>query len=156
MERWKPVVGFEGLYEVSDQGRVRSLRTGRILKPQKQTTGYLQVSLGRRLHTVHKIVLHAFCGPRPVGCVAAHGDGNKGNNRLANLRYATPIENAADMIAHGTRMVGEKNPRRKLSAAEVLWIRENSHMKQQALAVKFAVRQTAISKILRRQRWTAI
>ena len=53
-------------------------------------------------------------------------------------------------------MVGEKNPRRKLSAAEVLWIRENSHMKQQALAVKFAVRQTAISKILRRQRWTAI
>lgn len=126
MERWLPVVGFEGLYEVSDEGRVRSLthlvpcrggatRTvhGRIRSSAGLLKGYPAVNLsaGRRtqMRTVHVMVLEAFVGPRPTaaheGC---HGDGNPLNCRLANLRWGTKAENKSDSFAHGTAVHGER------------------------------------------------
>ena len=124
-EEWRPVVGWEGLYEVSDQGRVRSSdrtvhckngRTqrykGRVLKPRKSRDGHLRVYLCRegkpRNKSVHRLVLEAFVGVCPEGMECLHADGNPENNRVANLRWGTCSENALDSVNHGTHRQARK------------------------------------------------
>ena len=124
-EEWRPVVGWEDLYEVSDQGRVRSSdrtvhckngRTrrykGRLLKPQKSGGGYLQVALCRgdkpRRSYIHRLVLAAFAGPCPDGMETRHLNGNPADNRLANLQYGTRSENNLDRVKHGTHQETRK------------------------------------------------
>lgn len=119
-ETWKPIPGYEGYYEVSDHGRVRSLdrvvnagprakrrkATGRILSPGVDTCGYEKVQLsvdGRaKLRSVHHLVLEAFVGPRPHGWDGCHNDGNSRNNHRGNLRWDTRSENHRDAVRHGT------------------------------------------------------
>jgi HNH endonuclease/NUMOD4 motif-containing protein len=124
-ETWRPIAGHAG-YEVSDLGRVRSLDRvvtkmqrgrpvqhrlrARVLRQGRTRGGYLTVSLARHSVHVHCLVLRAFVGPRPAGHQAAHRDGNKLNNSVGNLRWATPRDNNKDKIAHGTRLVGAKTP----------------------------------------------
>jgi hypothetical protein len=67
---------------------------------------------------VHHLVLEAFVGPRPAGHEAAHGDGDKTNNALANLRWATPKENAADRYRHGTVLFGTRHPLGRKTSCE--------------------------------------
>lgn len=117
-ERWLPVVGWEGCYSVSDQGRVRSedrviqrrngtmaFARGQVLKPfpysGTQGRRYLCVELARDGGTetrrpVHLLVLEAFVGPRPPGTLGCHWDDNRDNNTLANLRWDSPLANARD------------------------------------------------------------
>jgi hypothetical protein len=131
IERWKPVVGFEGLYEVSDMGRVRSVArvvphktSGHLTIPERILIGsrraqmkYPMVNLwaGNKQHAkyVHALVLEAFVGPRPQKHDVCHFDGSKDNNRLSNLRWGTRKENMQDAVRHGT-----VNNRRAL---EVRW-----------------------------------
>jgi len=109
-ERWLPVIGYEGLYDVSDWGRIRSLprRTtrGGLMKLIADGKGYWVVSLTRegkqRRFFVHRLVMEAFTGPLPEGMEIRHLDGDPGNNRLPNLRYGTHSENMQDTIRHGT------------------------------------------------------
>jgi hypothetical protein len=119
-ERWLPVVGYEGFYEVSDLGRVRSVdryvatgighrpsfRRGRVLKTGTGTKyGHMHVNLWANgsgvSRDVHQIVLTTFRGPRPAGMVIRHLDGDTANNRLANLAYGTSSENSYDTTRHG-------------------------------------------------------
>jgi hypothetical protein len=117
-ETWKPVVGFEGLYEVSDHGRVRSLdhsttgkdgRTrryrGRELKPSRTGGNRLQLSLSkegvRTMKRPHQLVLEAFVGPCPPGHEGCHYDDDSTNNRLSNLRWGTSSENSHDLVRNG-------------------------------------------------------
>lgn len=118
METWKPVVGFEDTYEISSEGNLRSLdrvvggprgdRTwkGRPVKGVVGSGGYRRAALCRgerkRYVTFHALVLETFIGPRPEGMVCRHLNGNPLDNRLENLRWGTPEENAQDSIAHGT------------------------------------------------------
>lgn len=119
-EEWRPVPGFEGRYEVSDAGRVRSLdrmcvgrdgrselHRGRVLKPQRLKNGYFEVSLmapGQKRHwTVHSVVAAAFLGPRPTGHDVLHRDGNRGNNTASNLTYGTRSDNLRDCYSYGGR-----------------------------------------------------
>lgn len=105
-EIWKPCVGYTG-YEVSNLGNVRSEK--QILTPAAGSHGYLQVQLRRRnVRTVHSLVLEAFVGPRPEGMEACHGDGNKLNVTLENLRWDLPKGNADDKRRHGTSTLGAK------------------------------------------------
>ena len=120
-ERWLPVVGYEGYYEVSDQGRVRSLdrlipwrggtavRWGRILNPTQlpEPDGHMQVSLSvdgrRRKAYVHRLVLEAFVGTCPEGMEGCHfPDSDPTNNRLKNLRWDTRSGNKLDRVRQGT------------------------------------------------------
>lgn len=114
-ELWRPVVGYEGYYEVSDQGRVRSVvrraANGRVwpsvvLKRPTHPSGYLQVHLSRansrRTRWVHLLVLTAFAGPAPAGLEALHHDGDRSNARLENLKWGTRSENMLDQVRHGT------------------------------------------------------
>lgn len=120
-EEWRPVAGFEGLYEVSDHGRVRSVRAGnhvnkrlqgKVLKERTNKVGYPVVSLyrggkaTRKERTVHRLVLEAFVGPAPDGCEVLHGDGTKINNHLSNLRWGTRSENMRDYHALCTAVAG--------------------------------------------------
>ena len=106
MTTWKPVLGYEDTYAVSDEPQVRRIATGRILTPNVNAAGYERVTLCRegkgRLTLLHRIVLDAFVGPCPDGMVACHGDGNPGNNVPTNLRWDTPSSNNLDAVKHGT------------------------------------------------------
>lgn len=117
VERWAPVEGFEGLYEVSDAGRVRSLdrrvphgghtklMRSRVLKPRPTRNGYLRVSLSSRGKTtdayIHRLVACAFLGHPAEGVEVCHGNGNRVDNRLENLRWDTHGENVRDTVRHG-------------------------------------------------------
>ena len=136
IEHWRDLPGYEGVYQVSDQGLVRSLdRTvsqlspwgviqqrklaGRILRPGTQSDGHLIVRLGKcgGCHGVHQLVLGAFVGPCPAGMEVRHLDGNEKNNRLSNLKYDTGSKNKLDRKWHkGTKTT-------KLTPADVLDIK---------------------------------
>lgn len=113
---WRPVVGFEGLYVVSDEGLVHSLpratTPGQIIQPRHDPNGYLQVTLSKNgkhsHHRVHVLVLTAFREPCPPGKEGAHEDGNKDNCRLSNLFWKTKRENILDAVRHGTHHNGSK------------------------------------------------
>lgn len=123
-ETWRPVVGFEGSYEVSNLGRIRSLprntRMGtlggrRLLKQETARNGYLRVCLSRdgtvRHFSVHRLVLDAFVGIRMPGQEGCHQNGIRADNCLANLRWDSRSENARDRVRHGTQLDnrGEKH-----------------------------------------------
>ena len=118
MELWKDIPGWEGYYQVSDTGGVRSIDRiaqgrhgahqykGRTLKQTPATKGYLTVKLSRsgipqRGYQVHRLVLSAFVGECPEGLEACHADDVKTNNKLTNLRYDTSKNNTADAIRNG-------------------------------------------------------
>lgn len=109
-EEWRPIAGYEGLYEVSDHGRVASLPkptwpTRRILRPGTERGGYPYVTLrasGRQLHRkIHHLVCEAFNGPRPAGSVTRHLDGDPTNNTPTNLVWGSYSDNNLDMVRHG-------------------------------------------------------
>lgn len=119
-ETWKPVVGFEGHYEVSDAGNIRrvssssrSKPTGKFLSPGRQKSGHLFVnfSVGNKqtLRRVHVVVLTAFKGPRPKGLVCRHLDGNPANNNVSNLEWGTPQQNSDDRKLHGRSNKGTRH-----------------------------------------------
>jgi len=127
-ESWKPVLGYEGFYEVSDQGRVRSLDrvisapgrwgqrlirySGRVLAPRLDPGGRLRVQLSRdgvqEDRKVHRLVMRAFIGECPEGQEVCHGNGDSKDNRLINLRYDTHSANELDKLAHGTHAMARK------------------------------------------------
>lgn len=128
-ERWLPVAGWEGRYEVSDHGRVRSVdrppggdprrpKRGRVLKPRPAgRAGYGEVSLsGRVPRYVHTLVAEAFIGPRPSGMECCHNNGDHRDNRALNLRWDTHGNNQLDKSRHGTDWARNKThcPRRHL------------------------------------------
>lgn len=170
-ERWLPVPGFEGRYEVSDFGCVKSLphtRRGphgatrrfgvRILKPQPyDADGRVQVKLGGRDRKIHHLVLTAFVGPCPAGMECRHLDGDPTNNRLDNLAWGTHAENEADKIRHGTKPRGEGHPQAKLTAASVLDIRKRLRLgaSQRAVALAYGVAQSTVGKIAAGRTWLA-
>lgn len=170
-EEWRPVVGFEGLYEVSNHGRVRSLARlvpargqadhpvrARMRKLALTANGYLSVSLWKKNKHhgifVHVLVLEAFTHPRPPGMQVAHWDGVRTNNRLENLRWATRSENERDRVRHGTSNRGERCAAAKLTANDVRQIRAQiGVVPGWKLAKQFKVSQTAISHIKTRTTW---
>jgi hypothetical protein len=179
IERWLPVAGYEGLYEVSDMGRVRSLdricyspkrgaqkRKGTILvnKVNKNRLSYRQVTLwkeGTAVYLyVHRLVLSAFAGPGPDGKQCAHGDGDTGNNRLTNLRWATIPENMSDKKLHGTDSSGERNGAAKLTEDQVRVIRleyaRHSYHDSNSLelAQRYRISRASLGHIVNRKTWT--
>jgi hypothetical protein len=108
MEIWKLVPEYDGKYEVSDQGRVRSFQRypqGRILRPGRMPSGHLSVALGRgNSQCVHKLVLLAFVGAAPDKHECRHLNGDPADNRLENLCWGTRSENINDAVRHGTWM----------------------------------------------------
>lgn len=168
-EIWRPIWGWWTIYQVSTLGRVmrikrgRATQAGRILVPQPDGSGYLQVGFcnGRymkRTYKVHFLVADTFIGPRPHRLVINHKSGNHQDNRLANLEYVTTREN----ILHGyhelgrRRLFGTANGRALVTQDQVDHIRAlyaSGDISQQAIADQFSVSQQCISSIVQRINW---
>lgn len=135
MEEWRAIPGYEGYYEVSNLGNVRSLdrvlvykngvatRTkGRLLKQERDVDGYLRVTLSRNYKShrrkVHKFVALAFLGP-PLNELQQinHKNSQRDDNRVDNIEWATPQQNGRHAVEIGLRS-GTANPRmaKKLTA----------------------------------------
>ena len=156
VEEWKPVVGFEGVYEVSTLGRIKRIKpsrgavVGRILKPMRHSKGYPTVDLQddrivRR--SVHQIVAAAFIGPCPPRMEVHHRDNDKGNPAATNLFYGTHKRNIADAAASGLF-------RRKLSHEDVRSIRSLAGtMSVATIARQFNISWTNAKRIITGMYW---
>lgn len=167
-EAWRPIPGYDGAYEVSDLGRVRSNRlwhgtSERVLARVFDNHGYLQVTLSRDSKTktikVHQLVMRAFVGPCPPGMEVRHGPNGKLDNRLTSLCYGTRTENIADRVRDGGQryrgLPGEANGRAKLTivlAAEVRR-RVSAGESQAAVARSLGVGKSTIGRVVRGECW---
>jgi len=164
-EIWKPVVGFENRYEVSNKGRVRSLSTYRsgyfhkMMSQYVQNKGYCYVTLRNKERkqgfAVHRLVLEAFVGPCPKGKQVAHWNGDPGDNRVENLRWATAKENIKDRARHGRTAKGEKSGSSKLDRKAVKTIKrlKDSGLSACEIAHLACVNYSTILSIWRGETW---
>jgi hypothetical protein len=170
-ETWKPIIGYEELYEASSKGNIRSLvfpipggirirETPRLLKPKTKFNGYLEVGLNRNktktMHYVHRIVLEAFSGACPDGMECGHINGDKTNNSIANLCWLLPIANMRMAVDQGFMKKGENNCNAKLTEAMVLKIKTEYVPRKvtcKSLAEKYGVCPSAIQSIVRGRNW---
>jgi outer membrane receptor for monomeric catechols len=173
IETWRPVLGFEDYYSVSDSGRVRSeprvviepvrgcprrIRGGVLRSHKNKDGGYLFVSLSRDgvrvVRSVHTLVLEAFRGPAPKGMEGAHNDGNSLNCALSNLRWDTHQANVADQVRHGTQPRGEKHRNAKLTDQQAIAI-FLSEERQSVLSERYGVAPSVICGIKAGRGWAA-
>lgn len=170
-EEWRSIRGFEGVYEVSNRGRVRGLDRvlsdgrrypGRMLALKTSKSGHINVRLcNGGVHVwawVHRLVLDAFVGPAPAGMVGAHNNGVPNDNRPENLRWDTHSGNDADKIIHGTMTNGHRNGNSKLTELDVILIHHQNSAGRlgRDIASDLGVTPANVSSILRRKTWKHI
>ena len=159
-EIWRDVRGYEGLYQVSNFGRVRSFHNSgmRILSPSK-VKGYLCINLFKdnkaKNFKVHRLVAQAFL-PNPDNLPQVdHINTDKTDNRVENLQWVTGSENVKLTYQRGRTVIhGENVYNAKLTTEKVAYIRENPDgLTQRQLAKKFNVCQATIGQIQRGETW---
>jgi len=173
---WKDIKGYEGHYQVSSDGRVRSLDRVVITKrgfpkPYKSrelvqsiNNGYLQLNLhlsGKSSpKLVHHLVAFTFIGERPKGMEINHINGIKTDNRVSNLEYVTPKENTRHAINMGLviRPKGEQSSAHKLKDADVLTVKKRLANGELAgrIAKDYGLDTTTIRAIKIGQTWKHI
>jgi len=165
-EVWKWVPGYDGFYEVSSLGRVRTYRnrkwglneTPRVLS-ESRVGGYKTYSLSRvgvqTTFRAHVLVLIAFAGERPSGYDGCHLNGNRQDNRAVNLCWGSRQLNADHAKIHGTRAKGAKNGQSKLTEAQVFDIHRmaSSGYRNKDMVAKFGVGFATIHSILNGVTW---
>ena len=177
-EEWRDVVGFEGLYEVSSLGRVRSvpryvhttnkrkyLIKGKILRPVPQKSKHLQLWLRKEGQTipvrVHRLVADAFLGPCPPNKECCHNNGVPFDNRVDNLRWDTRANNIRQSYTDGRDVViprhkkGSTHYASKLTAAQADFVR-TSNLSGVELAKKLGVSPMTISRCKRGHTYTDV
>lgn len=174
-EIWRDVPQYGGWYQCSTHGRVRSWKTlktmasgermrlseARILAPGETRGGYLIVGLSAagsvKSFRMNRLVLLTFVGsPDHPDAQACHRDGDRRNNRLDNLYWGSPKENAADKVFHGTQVVGEQTNGSKLTERDVLEIRRcwaTGDWAVQALAERYGVSGPTVWKAATGKTW---
>lgn len=169
-ETWKPVPNFEGVYEISDQCRLRRIATfgGRPTEtysaPHRKKSGYVDFWLWRdgkpTRKIAHRLMWEAFISPIPKGLVMNHKNGIRDDNRLENLEVVTQSENVRDGFKRGrprpnNPSPGEKNGSAKLTEDQVRQIRRlrASGTSQREVAEQFGVSIPLVSLIHRRLVW---
>lgn len=179
-EKWRDVVDYEGYYQISSLGRLRSVDRavvfqkvkfgvrrvfkGRIIKLSKSKTGYLRILLYRhgkkKNFLVHRLVLEAFHGPCPSGKECGHLDGTRNNNAASNLKWVTKKENVVHSVIHGTRrsQKGEWNTQSKLMEKDIIEIRRRRRggEKLSDIAEDFPVTKAHIGDIARGVLWGSV
>lgn len=175
METWKAVVGWEGVYEVSDLGRVRRIKpysgsgryrncaVPRLMRTCAGSAGYPLVDLcdapRKSIVNVHQLVARAFLGPCPIASEINHKDRNRGNAEVCNLEYVSHSENVTHSYTFDDRMAtvrrGMGHWNRRVDEDAVRFIR-NSCASLRELARKYSVSFLTISDIRNRKTWKHI
>ena len=171
-ERWRPVLHWEGKYEVSDLGRVRSvarwvaarrgrrLIEGRVLAPYRKPEGYGRVELcdgpRQESHDLHRLVAYAFVAG--AGDVVRHLDGDGSNNAASNLAWGSFADNEADKARHGRTPRGEAHPNSKMTDGHVRRIRElhARGLNQLQIAAALGLNRGVVGVVLRGEGWTHV
>ena len=166
-EIWKDIQGYEGLYQVSNLGRVKNLKRNKILKSIISSQGYITRQLYKnkipKNVRIHRLVAEAFI-PNPENKPQVnHIDGNKTNNCVSNLEWVNQCENMQHAVKNNlfTRLYGENARYRKLTNDAVLYIRKHYIKRDRlfgatALALKFGVSIGMISYIASGKSWKHI
>lgn len=166
-EVWVDIPGYEGLYCVSNLGKIRSeerivyygdhrsSRTNKsfIRKLTKNTSNdYFIITLSRegiaKTFYVHFLVALSFIGPRPDGADIRHKNGDPTDNRADNLCYGSRSDNMQDAILHGTLRIGERHADCSLTTKDVRAI-VMSHLSAQSLSSTYNIRPETVNKIRR-------
>lgn len=157
---WKKIEQYSN-YEVSNTGLVRRIGRDVPLK-MADNQGYKVVKLCRKGHKprnelVHRLVAVTFIGPQPSAShEVAHWDGNRSNNEVPNLRWATRQENAADKVRHGRvgkwNNQGENHPRARLSTVDVAMIRGDARPTQ-IIAEQYGISRGYVYRLKAGERW---
>jgi hypothetical protein len=165
---WRPIEGFDGRYEISSCGEVRSwvnnrwgrARKSRLLRSATKQSGHRFVNIsnadGKRTNlTLHALVAKTFIGPRPDGLEVCHGDGTPTNNCVENLRYDTHENNSADMVAHDRSPRGQRNGQAVLTSEQVVAIvaAVRSGRTHQRVAADYSVSRMTVSNIINGRAW---
>jgi len=175
METWKDIPGYEGFYQASSLGRVKSLdrlvtcsggsvrrEDGQILVLHTVAGGYKAVMLSRegiaRRWRVHRLVLMAFFGPPLRGMEGCHRDSNPSNNDLSNLRWDTHSGNEKDKVGNGTTTRGERNPFAKLNHDQVEEIKRMAEkgVVRRVISEQFRVSSKTIYRIVKGKTWIGL
>ena len=172
-EIWKDIAGYEGLYQVSNLGRIKSLdkripsklrnqvytvKKGKMLVPNcNNNSGYFKVRLTKEGKTfnclVHRLVAEAFLQNNDNKPQVNHKDGNKLNNKVENLEWSTNKENRKHALANNLHVCGEKCTWSKLTEENVIFIRANKDASAKELAEKFNVSVSTIKDIINNRTW---
>jgi len=166
-EVWKDIPGFEGKYQASNLGRIKSLLYGkeRIRKPGLSAQGYWNLGLGNGYgtkmtqRTVHSLIAETFLGPCPKDNDVRHLDGTRTNNNISNLAYGTRADNCQDTRDHGRMMVGITHYSTRLKEKDVLEIRRlyaTGRLTAKSISRMFMVTVNAVWCILKRRNWKHI
>ena len=162
-EIWKDIPNYEGMYQVSNLGRVKSLKRGKqhFLKCWEHCSGYIHVGLSinfkRKTFKVHRLVMLAFVGESDLQ--VNHKNGIKADNRLENLEYCTRSENIihAFKIGLAKGLKGEKNGNSRLTEHEVKKIKYGHQgMSIRAIAKIYGVSKSLVHVIRSRENWKHI
>jgi hypothetical protein len=170
MEEWRDIPEWEGLYQASDKGRIRSypkqtvrgFRKGRVLTPVIKGQRYQAVTLSdkarRTQYLVHVLIAVTFAGARPQGHHTCHKDDNKYNNTASNIYYGTPGDNNRDKVKNGVQPFGSKHHNTKLTDAKVRRIRKEAEAGNTltTIANKYEVSLSAVWSIVKRKTWRHI
>ncbi len=167
-EEWRTVPDYEGLYEVSNIGRIRSLNYNRSGQPKimshKGGQRYSGVKLSR-CGIIYRCLIHvqvaaAFIGPKPEGMQVNHKNGNGYDNRVENLEYVTPSENSLHAFRLGLRKPthGTINGMCKLTPDNVREIRDLllQGLTHQKIAARFNLARQTIGDIACKRRWASL
>jgi NUMOD4 motif-containing protein/HNH endonuclease len=165
-ERWRVIPGYEGHYEASNHGRIRSLKRLEHGKPritkQQCDNGYFQVSLrkntNKRTERVHRLVALAFIGPPPNDKAHIdHINSDRSDCSARNLRWVSPSENHKSRVRHAS-IGGVQNPMSQFTAQQIRAIRRKyaAGDTQVKLAREFGVSGPTIGGIVRRKTYRNI
>ena len=161
-EIWADVPGYVGKYQVSNKGRLKSLKrlVVRILHQSVNRGGYKTINLSKdakpKWHFVHRLVLAAFVGARPEGKQCRHLNGIRDDNRVENLCWGTIEEDWEDKRRHGTACIGEKQGPSKLTddkVREIRWMWDTGMYQTKELACLFSVGTSTINRVTRKTHW---
>ena len=165
MEHWKDIDGYEGKYQISNLGNVKSLHgIGMLLTPYKKKNGYLSVKIIKngkyKHHMIHRLVALAFVSNPKSKPNINHIDFNQTNNIPSNLEWCTQRENIWHTVNHGRNnpTIGETHPSAKLKESDVIKIRKmvGSGISQRSVAKIYNVTSVNIGRICNRKIWKHI